>query len=769
MNERSSNRILPDSDGAMIDDVQRQVEEADKRAAGSHRPVDANASPVTTTAHPLGNDSGVAHPRQIGPYKILEHLGEGGMGIVYLAEQTEPFKRRVALKLIKLGMDTRQVIARFESERQALAMMSHQNVARALDAGATERGRPYFVMEYISGIPITDYCDRHQLETRQRLELFVSVCQAIQHAHQKGIIHRDIKPSNVLVMLEDGQPMPKVIDFGVAKATGRDLTEKTLFTAQGELIGTPDYMSPEQAEMTALNVDTRTDIYSLGVLLYELLVGVRPFDPQTLGAAGFAEIQRIIRETEPKRPSTRLSTLGDDSNAMSHRRQTEVRDLVRSLRGDLDWITMKALEKNRTLRYASASEFAADIERHLNDQPVMATPPSTFYWLRKLVRRRKVAIINAAVMLIVVLVAGASVKAYSDAQRVKREAIIDAQRAEQDAIIDAQEVEKLVLRGIEKTRNREWFAAEKALRDSLLIDADNAPALINLARLKILRYNELWGSANDQLLDELLDEANDYCKRALEFEPNNVRGLNVYGVLLKKLRRYDEAVQAYERIIELDSRDYAAWVNLATIRALNRDVSTAETHLLKASKLADMDEPRAVDVWRNLASLQHFLGKSDAAVGNLDDALECNKGDVATWTIYTRVLLDRDATEARIKAAVADQLGRRPSAKAKRMSALAFLRTDDYRGAIANAHFAIQLGDSVTVNELIMAVAEARLDHADDCRAHLETAEANWPSELKNAGDFSVDAETGILWFETWAELDRLRGEANQALSGTSP
>ena len=257
----------------------------------------------------------VAKPERIGPYKILETLGEGGMGIVYLAEQSKPIHRRVALKIIKLGMDTKQVIARFETEREALALMNHPNVAKVFDASATETGRPYFAMEYVAGIPITEYCDKHRLNTEERLHLFMDVCHAVQHAHQKGIIHRDIKPSNVLVAVQDEKPMPKVIDFGVAKATQHRLTERTLFTEQGQLIGTPGYMSPEQAEMTALDIDTRTDIYSLGVLLYELLVGAMPFDTKTLLQAGFAEIQRIIREVEPPKPSTRLSALASEPQA----------------------------------------------------------------------------------------------------------------------------------------------------------------------------------------------------------------------------------------------------------------------------------------------------------------------------------------------------------------------------------------------------------------------------------------------------------------------
>ena len=358
-----------------------------------------------------------------GPYRTLRVLGEGGMGIVYLAEQQEPIQRRVAVKVIKLGMDSKEVIARFESERQALALMDHRNIARVLDAGTSQSGRPYFVMEYVPGIPITDYCDQHQLSSRDRLKLFQQVCQAIQHAHQKGVIHRDIKPSNILVEERDGQPVPKVIDFGVAKATEQALTKKTLFTQIGALIGTPAYMSPEQAGLTESAVDTTTDIYSLGVVLYELLVGAPPFDPTDLRRAGYAEIFRVIREVEPPKPTTKLESLGTRGMEVAKRRHTDVRTLLRQLQGDLEWITMKALEKDRLRRYESASELAADIGRHLNDEPVMASPPSVTYRARKFLRKHRTGVTAAAALLLVSL-AGAAVSSiqFLHAQRQKHEA-----------------------------------------------------------------------------------------------------------------------------------------------------------------------------------------------------------------------------------------------------------------------------------------------------------------------------------------------------------
>ena len=319
----------------------------------------------------------------IGRYKLLQKPGEGGMGTVWMAEQSEPIKRRVALKIIKLGMDTHEVVARFEQERQALAMMDHPNIAKVLDAGATDAGRPFFVMELVKGIPVTAFCNEVRLGTRERLELFADICLAIHHAHQKGIIHRDIKPSNVLITLHADRPVAKVIDFGIAKATQEALTEKTLFTQQGAIVGTPVYMSPEQASLSCIDIDTRSDIYSLGVLLYELLTGRPPFDAQTLVSAGYEEMRRIIREEEPPRPSTRLSTVTDAERiSLAAARHTDPAKHFRMVRGDLDWIVMKALEKDRTRRYESASVFAADIRRYLADEPVEAGPPSAWYRMR---------------------------------------------------------------------------------------------------------------------------------------------------------------------------------------------------------------------------------------------------------------------------------------------------------------------------------------------------------------------------------------------------
>lgn len=391
--------------------------EAHEAAAGFLEPTAQAPSGQAVTERP---------GTRIGRYKLLQVIGEGGMGIVYMAEQEEPVRRKVALKVIKLGMDTKAVVARFEAERQALALMDHPNIAKVLDAGATEGGRPYFVMEMVQGMPITRFCDEVRMPTRQRLELFGEICSAVQHAHQKGIIHRDLKPSNILVTLHGDKPVPKVIDFGIAKATHGRLTDKTLFTAFQQFIGTPAYMSPEQASLSGLDIDTRSDIYSLGVLLYELLTGRPPIDPRELLDGGFDEMRRIIREKEPPRPSTRLSTLqAGELNATAQLHQAEAPRLIQLLRGDLDWIVMKAIEKDRSRRYETANGVAADVRRHLENEPITARPPSTSYRLRKAFLRHKIVFAGAGAVAVAL---AAGVIATSWQSNARQRALEEARR-----------------------------------------------------------------------------------------------------------------------------------------------------------------------------------------------------------------------------------------------------------------------------------------------------------------------------------------------------
>jgi len=423
---------------------------------------------ATLAAPPMPEPEPAVLGERIGRYKLLQKIGEGGCGVVYMAEQSEPVKRRVALKVIKLGMDTKNVIARFEAERQALALMDHPNIAKVLDAGATEAGRPYFVMELVRGTKITEYCDEASLSTRERLDLFVKVCQAIQHAHQKGIIHRDIKPSNILVTVNDGVPVPKVIDFGIAKATNhQQLTDKTIFTAFEQFIGTPAYMSPEQAVMTSLDIDTRSDIYSLGVLLYEMLTGQTPFDEKELLASGLDEMRRTIREKEPVRPSTRLTqelvaadvrrlqspasdkATTEEEDKASSRRLLQMKELIPLLRGDVDWIVMKCLEKDRTRRYETANGLASDIQRHLNNEAVLARPPSATYRFQKMVRRNKL-VFGAITSVAAVLVVGVVTSTWQAvrATRAERE-----QNRQRESAVKASASEEVQRRFAETQRN----------------------------------------------------------------------------------------------------------------------------------------------------------------------------------------------------------------------------------------------------------------------------------------------------------------------------
>jgi serine/threonine protein kinase len=455
----------------------------------------------------------------IGYYKLLQKIGEGGMGTVYMAEQEQPVRRRIAIKIIKPGMDSAQVIARFEAERQALAMMDHQHIARVLDAGTTPNGRPFFVMELVQGVPITEYCDKARLTPRERLELFVSVCQAIQHAHQKGIIHRDVKPSNILVTLADGKPVPKVIDFGLAKATEQRLTERTVFTQYGTIVGTFEYMSPEQAEMSPLGIDTRSDIYSLGVVLYELLTGTTPLDRKRLRAAAYTEMVRMIREEEPPRPSTRLAS-SEALPAIAAARKMEPVKLTRHVRGELDWIVMKALEKDRTRRYETANGLARDVERYLHDEPVEACPPSTGYRLRKFVRRNKGPVLATALVLLV-LVAAVVLSTWQAIRATLAKAEVERQR---DIAREQKRRTREALDAMTSGETLDWLMTQRKLE----------PHQKKFLERALAYYQEFATEAVDDAEGQkLLAEAHHRVAR-----------------MLYSLGQHQEAMQSYRRAIE---------------------------------------------------------------------------------------------------------------------------------------------------------------------------------------------------------------------------
>jgi WD40 repeat protein/tRNA A-37 threonylcarbamoyl transferase component Bud32 len=515
---------------------------------------------------------------RIGRYKLLQQIGEGGCGVVYMAEQEEPVKRRVALKVIKLGMDTRNVIARFEAERQALALMDHPNIAKVLDAGATDTGRPYFVMELVRGIKITEYCDQNKLATRERLELFIQICQAIQHAHQKGIIHRDIKPSNILVTLHDGVPVPKVIDFGIAKATtDQRLTDKTLFTAYEQFIGTPAYMSPEQAEISGLDIDTRTDVYSLGVMLYELLAGSTPFDANELMSQGIDAMRKTIREKEPVRPSTRLATLkGEELTTTAKRRSADTAKLLHQLKGDLDWIVMKCLEKDRTRRYETANGLATDLKRHLENEPVMARPPSAAYKLQKAIRRNKLAYAAALAVTVALLVATA-VSVWQ--AKVALRAVDEAEKsraAEKDQRLAAQkERDKATLAQAEAERQRnsaeiarqraqaESYATDVSLADEAIKpnDVGRARQLLDRHRptpgepdLRNWEWRYLWQKCRGDATLKFLVQTNGFANVAVSHDGN---WLAVGGMLGANISIFDiSAVNAPRIVASLPQGDY---------------------------------------------------------------------------------------------------------------------------------------------------------------------------------------------------------------------
>jgi non-specific serine/threonine protein kinase/serine/threonine-protein kinase len=498
---------------------------------------------------------------------MIQKLGEGGMGEVWEAEQLEPIRRRVALKVVKWGMDTREVIARFESERQALALMNHPSIARVYDAGATEQGSPYFAMELISAMPINGYCDRHKLGTRERLKLVSQVCEGVQHAHQKGIIHRDLKPSNVLVAVQDNNALPKIIDFGVAKATSQPLTEASVYTQHGQLIGTPEYMSPEQAEMTGLDIDTRSDIYSLGVILYELLTGTLPFNPKELRRSSLAEIQRKIRDEDPPKPSTQFSRLDRESSLrVATSRNSDPATLVRRLKGDLDWIIMKALEKDRTRRYETANALALDIERYLNDEPVRARPPATSYRMRKFIRRHRVGVTAASlVLLALVLGIAGTIVGLLRTRRAEVAARTEAQTAAQ---VSGFLVDLFRVSDPSEARGNSVTAREILSKGAVRIRTDLQGQPEVQARLmhtigKVYAELGLYQEARS-----LLEEAASTRERIGGESAELAETLTALGELSSSQGQYDQAIPLLQRSISLRERILGP-EHLAVAQSLN--------------------------------------------------------------------------------------------------------------------------------------------------------------------------------------------------------
>jgi serine/threonine protein kinase/tetratricopeptide (TPR) repeat protein len=586
------------------EDLRRRIESMVATAEGQERFLSAPSAAVAegrTVDPPSAADRSTAPAAavsegpgsRIGPYKLLQQIGEGGFGVVFMAEQEHPVRRRVALKVIKLGMDTRQVVARFEQERQALAMMDHPNIAKVLDAGSTVAGRPYFVMELVRGVPITEYCDQAMLTPRERIELFVPVCLAVEHAHQKGIIHRDLKPSNILVTLHDGVPVPKVIDFGIAKATNARLTERTLFTEHRQLIGTPAYMSPEQAEMSGLDIDTRSDIYSLGVLLYELLTGTTPFDTTVLLQAGFGEIQRMIREVDPPKPSTRVSTLGKIAPGVAAHRRTEPAKLGALIRGDLDWIVMKAMDKDRARRYSTASGFATDLRRHLGGDPVEAAPPSSLYAARKFVRRRRglVAAVGA-----VAAVAGLGVLGM----------------------------------GFGWMRERNLAASEREARAGEATQRLRAEASTAFLKGMFESIDPERNRGRDVLVVDLIADASNRLGPELVRDPEVEASLRqMLGEAYNQLGRYREAKEEWVRAIEIRSR---------TLGPEHRDTLAARFGLGAALVQLDEIEPAVRSLKETFEAQAHALGATDpdtlATRGLLGHAMQRAGDAEAALVIY---------------------------------------------------------------------------------------------------------------------------------------